>query len=101
MPKLLVIDDEPNIRFSIEEVFDQDDIEVLTAGDFEAGLRVAAEECPDVILLDIQLGDQSGRIVPQHCIIGAVSLFIPPIPEDNSKAISTSFQGSGNIKGFV
>jgi two-component system, NtrC family, nitrogen regulation response regulator GlnG len=60
MPKLLVIDDEPNIRFSIEQVFDRGDMHVLGAETAEEGLRLASEESPDVILLDIKLGNCSG-----------------------------------------
>src|SRR5262249_21437446 len=60
MLKLLVIDDEPNIGFSIEQVFDGEGIRVFSAEDADTGLRVAADESPDVILLDIRLGDRSG-----------------------------------------
>jgi two-component system nitrogen regulation response regulator GlnG len=58
--KLLVIDDEPGIRFGVSEVFAQEQIEVLQAGTAEEGLAVVAQELPDVILLDIRLGDCSG-----------------------------------------
>jgi DNA-binding NtrC family response regulator len=60
MAKLLVIDDEPSIRFSIEQVFAEESIRVLGAETAAEGLQLAAEECPDVILLDIRLGDRSG-----------------------------------------
>ena len=60
MPKILVIDDEPGILFSIEQVFDGEATEVLGAESAAEGLRLAAEESPDVILLDICLGDRSG-----------------------------------------
>ena len=60
MPKLLVIDDEPNIRFSIEQVFDCSDLHVFGAQTVEDGLRLASTEAPDVILLDIKLGNRSG-----------------------------------------
>ena len=60
MPKLLVIDDEPNIRFSIEQVFERSDVQVLGAQTAEDGLRMASQESPDVILLDIKLGNRSG-----------------------------------------
>jgi two-component system, NtrC family, nitrogen regulation response regulator GlnG len=60
MPKLLVIDDEPNIHFSIAHVFDDENIQVLGAETADEGLRLASEESPDVILLDIRLGDRSG-----------------------------------------
>jgi two-component system nitrogen regulation response regulator GlnG len=60
MPKLLVIDDESSIRFSIAQVFEGENIEMLGAATAEEGLRLAAEELPDVILLDIRLGEHSG-----------------------------------------
>jgi two-component system nitrogen regulation response regulator GlnG len=60
MPKLLVIDDEPSIRFTIGQVFRHDDIQVLESADAEDGLELAAQESPDVILLDIRLEGRSG-----------------------------------------
>jgi two-component system nitrogen regulation response regulator GlnG len=63
MFKLLVIDDEPNIHFGIEQVFDNGNIKVLGARTAEEGLRMAGDESPDVILLDIKLGDCDGMEV--------------------------------------
>ena len=60
MAKLLVIDDEPSIRFSIEQVFAEDGVEILGAETAAEGLQLAADAAPDVILLDIRLGDRSG-----------------------------------------
>ncbi|HEX5443547.1 MAG TPA: response regulator, partial [Pirellulales bacterium] len=60
MLKLLVIDDEPNIRYSIEQVFTGGKIAVLTADSADEGLQLAADHSPDVILLDIRLGSRSG-----------------------------------------
>ena len=60
MPKLLIIDDEPSIRLSIKAVFAREDIAVLGAETAEEGLRLTAEQSPEVILLDIKLGNRSG-----------------------------------------
>ena len=60
MSKLLVIDDEPGIHFSISRVFASQSIQVLSAESAEDGLRLAASESPDVILLDIRLRNHSG-----------------------------------------
>lgn len=60
MSKLLVIDDEAGICFSIQQVFADQPVEVLIAESAAEGLRLAEEELPGVILLDIRLGDQSG-----------------------------------------
>ncbi len=60
MPKLLIIDDEPNILFSIEKVFQDQGIQAIGAQTAEEGLQLAAEHSPNVILLDIRLGNLSG-----------------------------------------
>ncbi len=60
MHRLLIIDDEPSVRFSIEAVFAGAEVSVVGAETAADGLRLAAETSPDVILLDIRLGDRSG-----------------------------------------
>ncbi len=60
MDKLLVIDDEPSIHFSIAQVFADDPIQVLSAEAADEGIQLAMEESPDVVLLDIRLADRSG-----------------------------------------
>src|SRR5439155_6996384 len=60
MPTLLVIDDEAGIRFTIREVLQSADLRVIAAENSEEGLRLTREESPDVVLLDIRLGNESG-----------------------------------------
>jgi two-component system nitrogen regulation response regulator GlnG len=60
MPKLLIIDDEPAVRFSFEQVYADDSIEVVSAATAGEGLELARVENPDVIVLDLQLPDRSG-----------------------------------------
>ena len=60
MPKLLIIDDEPSIRLSIKAVLGNEEITVFGAESADEGLRLTAEQSPEVILLDIKLGSRSG-----------------------------------------
>ena len=60
MSKLLVIDDEPELLALIEEVFAQDRFEILAADTGMAGLKLAAEQKPEVVLLDMKLSDGDG-----------------------------------------
>ncbi|MDC8803838.1 response regulator [Halomonas pacifica] len=60
MPKVLVVDDEPNIVLSLEFLMQQAGFEVTTAEDGESALARVAEAGPDLILLDISLPDLSG-----------------------------------------
>ncbi|ATJ82570.1 response regulator transcription factor [Halomonas beimenensis] len=55
MPKVLVVDDEPNIVLSLEFLMQQAGFEVITAEDGETALERVAEQAPDLVLLDISL----------------------------------------------
>ncbi|MBI2355163.1 MAG: sigma-54-dependent Fis family transcriptional regulator [Deltaproteobacteria bacterium] len=58
--KILVVDDEHLIRWSLEQNLKKQGFEVVTAGSGEDALRLAREEEPDLVLLDIQLPGISG-----------------------------------------
>lgn len=60
MPKLLIVDDEPNVRYSLEKTFRADEVDVVTAETGREGLRLAQNESPDAVLLDVRLPDMSG-----------------------------------------
>ncbi|HEY2411202.1 MAG TPA: sigma-54 dependent transcriptional regulator [Pirellulaceae bacterium] len=60
MSTILVIDDEAGIRFTIREVLQGPDLRVLAAENAEQGLQLTRDEAPDLVLLDIRLGNRSG-----------------------------------------
>jgi nitrogen regulation protein NR(I) len=60
MPRLLIADDEPAICFSIRQVFEDDDLSVLSAANAQEALRMVGDEQPDVVLLDVRLGGDDG-----------------------------------------
>ena len=60
MPSLLVVDDEPNVLYSIQKSFDADDVTVLTAQTATGGLEQVRRQRPDAVILDVRLGDMSG-----------------------------------------
>ncbi|MFH1740894.1 MAG: response regulator, partial [bacterium] len=57
---VLVIDDENLVAWSIQQELEEAKYRVFVAGTGEEGLRVAVEQDPDVILLDIMLPDRNG-----------------------------------------
>lgn len=61
--KILVVDDEHLIRWSLEQNLKKQGYEVSTAGSGEDALRLLQEESPDLILLDIQLPGINGMEV--------------------------------------
>ncbi len=60
MPKLLLVDDEEGVRYAFRRVFQENDVQVLTAATAAEGLAAVSAHAPDVIVLDLQLPDRSG-----------------------------------------
>jgi DNA-binding NtrC family response regulator len=60
MATLLVVDDEPNIVFSLRECLGSEMLRVVSAGTAREGEQLAAKLRPDVVLLDVRLPDMSG-----------------------------------------
>jgi two-component system nitrogen regulation response regulator NtrX len=59
-PVVLVLDDEKNIRRSIEIALEQEGMHVISAHDPAAASRTLRERIVDVLILDIRLGDIDG-----------------------------------------
>ena len=60
MALILVADDEKNVRLSLKYLLEDLGYAVIEAEDGEAALELAAQEHPDVILLDVWLPDLDG-----------------------------------------
>jgi len=66
MKKILVVDDEPDVRETVKIILEQRGYEVITAVDGDDCLNKLHEENPDLILLDIMMpGTPIGDIVEQ------------------------------------
>ncbi|MFB3896176.1 MAG: response regulator [bacterium] len=61
--KILIIDDEPDIRTVIKQILESDGYTVLTAGGAKEGIEQIQKASPDLIFLDIQMPDDSGLAV--------------------------------------
>lgn len=58
--KILVVDDEPNVRSSIEEMLDEHGYDVLTAASADEAFSQLKAEQPDLTICDIQMPGMSG-----------------------------------------
>lgn len=59
-PRVLVIDDDPDQLLMYKVAFAGEGFDVQTTDSGEEGLKLALENKPDAILLDIHMGDKSG-----------------------------------------
>jgi two-component system nitrogen regulation response regulator GlnG len=60
MPKLLIVDDEPNVLYSLQSGLETDELSVVTAKTAKQGLAAVTKERPDVVIVDVRLPDLSG-----------------------------------------
>jgi twitching motility two-component system response regulator PilH len=58
--KVLVVDDDPDVRLFSVTVLEENGYTPLEAEDGESGLKMIKEEKPDLIILDILMPRQSG-----------------------------------------
>ncbi len=66
MSRILVVDDEPAIGWSLKELLADEGHDVTVAADIPQAVAAAGEEAPDAILLDVRLGNQDGiRSLPE------------------------------------
>ena len=60
MPRILIVDDEPEMLRGLEDNLQFEGYQTVTAGDGKKGLALALSEAPDLILLDVMMPGMSG-----------------------------------------
>lgn len=58
--KLLVVDDQQGVRFLISEIFQEEGFIVAEASNYEEAIIVAKAFVPDIALVDMRLGNNTG-----------------------------------------
>lgn len=93
-PKILVVDDEPDVVMFIERSLNSDDFDVVTAYDGISALDLAESQGPDLILLDIMMPMMSGyevceqlRANPQTQDIPIITMSSAHTPDARSQSL--------------
>ncbi len=60
MSRLLVVDDEPSLRYSLEKSLHSEALEVVTAATAAEGIEIVRQCPPDAVILDVRLPDMPG-----------------------------------------
>ena len=64
--KILIVDDEPDTIMILQDRFEMDNYEVMTASDGSEALALIDQELPDLVLLDIQMPGMDGMETLGH-----------------------------------
>ena len=58
--KLLIVEDDSNIRTFLRTILEAEDYQVLCAADCRTGISMFTSHCPDLVILDLGLPDLDG-----------------------------------------
>ena len=58
--KILIVEDDPSFSRAINHIIEKEGYDVITASNGMAGLRMAKEESPDLMILDVMLPGLDG-----------------------------------------
>ena len=87
-PKILVIDDEPDIQDALKMILEYEGYRYIGALTGQEGLQVIEEEHPDVIFLDIKMPNMDGNEVFE--ILKTKGMVSPVIMISGHATISTA-----------
>jgi CheY-like chemotaxis protein len=98
-PILVVEDNDRNLKL-VRDLLQLRGYQVLEARTAEQGLRLAAEQTPGLVLMDIQLPDLDGitalkrlRADPAMAVIPVVALTAFAMKEDRERFLAAGFDG--------
>lgn len=60
MPQVLIVDDDPSMRYSLSRLLQADGLEVISGKNGEEALQLFAENKPDLVIMDIKMPGLSG-----------------------------------------
>ncbi len=99
-PTILIVDDEPDILDVIKEALEMEGLKSITASTGDEAVRLAAQENPDLVLMDMLLQDQNGLEICRR-IKSQVKSFTPVIlmtgQQDLREKISKTTQEADEI----
>jgi len=95
-PKVVIVEDEADIRDSMKYSLDREGFRVWTAGDGPRGLELIRERVPDVILLDLMLPGMDGmevcrRVQADPVLRGACVIMVTAKGEETDVLLGLGF----------
>jgi CheY-like chemotaxis protein len=102
MAKILVIDDNEAIRYSLEILLNAEEFEVVSAANGTVGIQLACKQHPDMILCDVLMPGMSGyevlKTLQQTPATATIPfIFLTAMVDKNILQQSGSAQGSSYL----
>ena len=95
MSRVLVVDDEPQIRRALRTSLEAHGYEVVTVGTGEEGVVGAAEQSPDLVLLDLGLPDLDGtEVIKRVRAFSEVPVIVLSVRESQSEKVASLDAGA-------
>lgn len=85
MIKILVADDEEDIRAAVAWYLRRDGFEVFTASDGEEAVEIETKHLPDLLILDVMMPGLSGWEVAKTITRNVPVMFLTALGEENDK----------------
>ena len=96
--RILVVDDSPAITEMLAQLLSGSGFDVVTAGTYEQGKQLAGSANPDLLLVDVRLGDYNGlqlalreRIDHPHRPIIVMTGYADPVLEAEARRQGATF----------
>ena len=94
--KILVVDDNEELAFTVQMILEDEGFEVISARDSQDGYSTFLEFKPDLVITDIQMPGENGLELMEHIrkhnpmvrtiyMSGDLESFLPPLEEEKKR----------------
>ena len=101
MPKILVIDDDNDLRQALRVRLEKEDYQVVTAASGSEGLEAAQDSSPNLIVLDVSMPDMDGIQVLEKLRSNIVTWEVPVVVLANCDLEALNYSQQVGITRFL
>lgn len=98
MARILIVDDSPTEIHVLKSILEKNNFEVLVANDGEAGIKMAKEQRPDLILMDVVMpglnGFQATRKISKDPDTGSIPVILVTTKDQETDKLWGMRQGA-------
>lgn len=87
--RILVVDDEFDIRFLVKHFLEKNDFEVAEAGEWKSAMKQIEKFAPDLVLLDISMPGVPGNILVKTLRMWKPDVQVIMVTADSSELVRT------------